>query len=73
MLAPFQDIPFPTPRLPEVSAWQAFVDYPVVRALAPLPVLLLIAPVIWAFFRKSWQEIEVESRELRARQDGAID
>jgi membrane protease YdiL (CAAX protease family) len=70
MLAPpFQNIPFPAPRLPEVSVWQAFIEYPVVRALTPIPVLLLIAPVIWAFFRKTWQEIDAESRELRMQQD----
>src|SRR5262245_2875258 len=59
------NILFPTPHLPEVSPWQAFIQFPVVKALAPIPVLLLVAPVIWAVFRKAWQEIDAESRELR--------
>jgi membrane protease YdiL (CAAX protease family) len=58
-------IPFPTPHLTEVSTFHALAEYPLVKALAPLPVLLLVAPVVWAFFRKTWAEIDAESRELR--------
>ncbi len=62
----FPKISFPAAELPEFSPWQAFAEEPLVRALTPVPVLLLAAPVLWAFFRKSWLEIERESRLARS-------
>lgn len=61
----FPPIDFPTTGLPDFSPWQAFVNDPLVRALTPVPVLILVAPVLWAFFRKSWIEIEQETRLAR--------
>jgi membrane protease YdiL (CAAX protease family) len=67
----FPKIQFPATELPEFSTWQAFLQDPLVRALAPVPVLLLVAPVLWAFFRKTWTEIEQETREARRAEDPA--
>lgn len=64
----FPPIPFPTTELPEISAWQAFIQDPLVKALLPIPVLLLAAPVLWAFFRSTWHAIEQESRLLRSQE-----
>lgn len=71
----FPPIAFPTTELPEISVWQALTNDPLVRALLPVPVLLLAAPVLWAFFRKTWIEIEQETREWRRREpfDAPVD
>src|SRR5690606_772071 len=61
-------IPFPTTEIPEISAWQAFIQDPLVKALVPVPVLLLAAPVLWAFFRSTWQAIEQETRVHRSQE-----
>ncbi len=48
--------------LPETSVFDAVVGYAPVKALLPVPVLLLAAPVMWAFFRKTWRELDEEAR-----------
>ena len=38
------------------SWWDALLGYPPIKALLPLPILCLIAPLIWRFFRDTWRD-----------------
>jgi membrane protease YdiL (CAAX protease family) len=48
-----------------------WLEQPSVKWAVPLPLLLAVAPVIWAFFRKTWRELDEEAyqhrRELHER------
>lgn len=57
----------PLARVQEVSPFQAIVDYPPVKALLPVPILIAIAPAIVWFFRDTWAVLEAEARLLRAQ------
>lgn len=47
---------------PQVSLFEAFFAAPFTRALLPLPVLLLAAPFVYFFFRRTWQTLDEEAR-----------
>lgn len=56
----------PLTRLKPVSWFDALLAYPPVKALLPLPILLLIAPVVWRFFRQTWRELDAEAAAHQA-------
>ncbi len=60
------------PSLEVASTFDALLQYPPVKALAPLPVLLLLAPLIWFIFRDTWRDIDEEARSF-AREHNEID
>ena len=52
-----------------------WLELPAVKWILPIPVLLVIAPVVWWFFRATWRELDADAiavrRDLAAR--GEID
>ena len=49
----------PIPAPPHgVMAW---LEQPHVKWAVPIPILLLLAPLVWAFFRTTWRELEEEA------------
>jgi membrane protease YdiL (CAAX protease family) len=48
----------------------AILNLTVVKALIPVPVLLLIAPFVWLLFRGTWQELDAEARAYAQSQTG---
>jgi len=52
-----------------------WVELPAVKWAIPIPLLIVVAPVVWLFFRSTWRELDAEAlairRDLAAR--GAID
>jgi membrane protease YdiL (CAAX protease family) len=48
-----------------------WLEQPHVKWAVPLPLLLAVAPIIWAFFRRTWHELDEEAylhrRELHER------
>jgi membrane protease YdiL (CAAX protease family) len=55
----------PLGHLTHPSWWDAILGYPPIKALLPLPILVLIAPLIWRFFRDTWRELDREAAEHR--------
>ena len=50
------------------SSWlEAFLSYPPVRAMTPVPILVIILPLIWWFFRSTWADLELEATDYRAQ------
>ncbi len=52
-----------------------FIDKPYIKWALPIPVLLLMAPVLWRFFRVTWRELEDDALTYRQalRDRGVID
>lgn len=48
------------------SWWDTLLGYPPIKALLPLPILCLIAPLIWRFFRDTWRDLDRDAAEYRA-------
>ncbi|MEB2310641.1 MAG: CPBP family intramembrane metalloprotease [Sorangiineae bacterium] len=65
----------PLTRLAPVSTFQALLDYAPVKALLPIPILALIAPALWWFFRDTWKRLDAEATEHRVKlaETGAAD
>lgn len=54
-----------TPLEP-VSWWSSLLDYPPIKALLPIPILLALAPVLYWFFRGTWTAVNEEAAQERA-------
>ncbi len=42
-----------------------WLDLPAVKWALPIPLLAIIAPVVWRFFRGTWRELDAEALALR--------
>ena len=42
-----------------------WLELPAVKWATPIPLLALIAPVVWWFFRGTWRELDAEALALR--------
>ena len=60
-------IKLPLDSIARASWLDAFLSYPPVRAMTPVPILVLILPVIWWFFRSTWSDLELEATDYRAQ------
>jgi len=49
----------------ELSGFAGFVEK--VKPLIPIPALLLVVPLIWLFFRNTWQELDEDAQKQRAQ------
>lgn len=67
------ELTFPVRELREVSWFQTMLAHPVVKSLLPIPILAILAPGIWWFFRGTWRDIDAEARALRAEAGDAPD
>lgn len=63
-LPQFPSIETPSVEISVSSPFDALLQYPPVKALIPIPILLLLAPLVWLMFRKTWKEIDDERREF---------
>jgi len=52
--------------LAPASGFEAWLAQPEVKSLLPLPILALIAPAVYWFFRNTWRELDVEATAHRA-------
>jgi membrane protease YdiL (CAAX protease family) len=72
-LAPITDFPaidLPVPTLEVATLFDALINYPPLKALLPVPVLILIAPIIWLLFQNTWRELDAEARQHLLNKDG---
>lgn len=63
-MRPLQELVLPVVELDETSVWGALINYPPIKALLPLPILLAIAPALWWFFRDTWRKLDLERAGL---------
>lgn len=64
------ELTFPTRELPQLSWFQQLLAHPGFKSLIPLPILALLAPIVWRFFRDSWRRTDEEAAALRAEHPG---
>jgi membrane protease YdiL (CAAX protease family) len=43
-----------------------WLEHPAVKWAIPLPLLAMIAPLVWLFFRATWRELDAEALALRS-------
>lgn len=61
-------IPAGLPSLPALpSADEPSLTQTLVKALLPVAGYLVLAPVLWFFFRRTWRELDVEAHEHQRR------
>ncbi len=48
----------------ELTGFPAFIE--TVKPVLPIPALLVILPIIWLFFRKTWKELDEDAQRSRA-------
>jgi membrane protease YdiL (CAAX protease family) len=68
--APKGSPPLPLTRLFEPSWLDMLLSQPAFKALLPVPILAAIAPIVWWFFRGTWEKLEQESRLYRSGRSG---
>ena len=69
LLALLQQSIFPVAAAaaPAHATWTTWLEKPAVKALLPIPILLAISPLIWAFFRDTWRQLDLEAQEHRGQ------
>lgn len=55
-------VTLPLTRLEEISVLSSLIEYPPVKALLPIPVLLALSPVVIWFFGRTWRALDREAR-----------
>jgi membrane protease YdiL (CAAX protease family) len=48
---------------PDVGGWAAF--FTAIKPLVPIPLLLVILPALWWFFRSTWKELDDDATRFR--------
>jgi membrane protease YdiL (CAAX protease family) len=61
-----EELALPLTRLTPPSWLDAVIGYAPFKALVPIPILLLLAPLIWWFFKDTWQRLDLEAQVYRA-------
>jgi len=61
-------VPLPLSRLHELSWFSALLEYPPIKALIPIPILIALWPLVRRFFKSTWEELDAEARRLRLEQ-----
>ncbi|HEY4103999.1 MAG TPA: CPBP family intramembrane glutamic endopeptidase [Polyangiaceae bacterium] len=56
----------PTTHLAHLSWFDSFMGYPPIKAILPLPIIAAIAPLVWLFFRDTWQLLDTEAEQSRS-------
>lgn len=53
----------------DVPSWfDAIIEYPPIKALLPVPIVIAMAPLVWWFFRDTWRRLDAEAVEYRTAQ-----
>ena len=58
-------IKLPVNTITRISWFDTLLSYAPVKALVPVPILVLILPVVWLFFRSTWSDLEREATDYR--------
>jgi membrane protease YdiL (CAAX protease family) len=63
----------PLTRLTEPSYWSSLLGYPPIKALLPIPILAALAPAVWWFFHRTWEEVDEEAARQRVASGSRVD
>jgi membrane protease YdiL (CAAX protease family) len=66
-LAGLSPTELPIETITRVSWLESFLAYAPVRALVPVPILILVLPVVWLVFRSTWANLEHEATYYRQK------
>jgi membrane protease YdiL (CAAX protease family) len=58
-------LPLPLTRLKEIAWFASLLEYPPLKALLPVPILIALWPLVRRFFRATWEELDEEARQAR--------
>ncbi|HET9955490.1 MAG TPA: type II CAAX endopeptidase family protein [Polyangiaceae bacterium] len=56
----------PVERIEPASYFSALLGYPPLKALLPIPILAALTPIVFWFFRRTWEEVNREATAERA-------
>ncbi len=65
LLGPEGGLPLPLSRLKEVSWFSTLLEYPPIKALIPIPILIALWPAVRRFFKATWEELDAEAQRAR--------
>jgi membrane protease YdiL (CAAX protease family) len=65
LIPPDAGLPLPLTRLREISWFSSLLEYPPIKALLPIPILIALWPLVRRFFKSTWEELDAEARRLR--------
>src|SRR3954463_8729311 len=65
LIPPDAGLPLPLTRLREISWFSSLLEYPPIKALIPIPILIALWPLVRRFFKTTWEELDAEARRLR--------
>ena len=58
-------IKLPIETITRISWFETLLSYAPVKSLVPVPLLVIILPVVWLFFRSTWSDLEREATDYR--------
>jgi len=65
LLAPDTIPQLPLTRLRDVSWFSSLLEYPPIKALIPIPILIALWPAVRRFFKSTWEQLDEEARQAR--------
>jgi membrane protease YdiL (CAAX protease family) len=65
LLGPDPSLPLPLTRLKDVAWFTALLEYPPIKALIPIPILIGLFFLVRKFFLSTWNELDEEARQMR--------
>jgi len=65
LFAPATTLPLLLSRLKEVSWFSSLLEYPPLKALIPVPILIALWPLVKRFFKSTWEELDAEAQRAR--------
>jgi membrane protease YdiL (CAAX protease family) len=65
LFGPDGGLSLPLSRIKEVSWFSSLLEYPPIKALIPIPILIALWPLVRRFFKSTWEELDAEARRLR--------
>jgi len=65
LFGPDLGLPLSLTRLKEVSWFSALLEYPPIKALIPIPILIALWPLVRHFFKSTWEELDAEALKAR--------
>ncbi len=70
-----EELALPLTRLATLSWFDSLIEYPPIKALLPIPILIALAPAVYWFFKDTWKELDLEATQARLEREqrGEID
>jgi len=65
LLGPDTGLSLPLSRLKEISWFVSLMEYPPLKALLPIPILIALWPLVRHFFKATWLELDAEAHRAR--------